>query len=105
MASEIVLGTISRYLKTLRSNGIPVTRAVLYGSYARGEESSDSDMDVLVLSPLFDEDPRAAVGKLWRIAWEVDSHIEPVPVGERRFNEDDVSPLLQRARDEGVMVA
>lgn len=41
--SETLIQTIRDYLATQ-----PVTRAWLFGSYARGEETEDSDVDILV---------------------------------------------------------
>lgn len=104
MASQAVIKKVSKYLNILRQNGLPVNHGIIYGSSARGEAAPDSDIDLLVISPLFDKDPRARVGEMWRLAGEVDSHIEPVAVGEKRFREDDVSPLLEIARREGLVV-
>ena len=50
--SEQMIQTIRDYLATQ-----PVERAWLFGSYARGEEREDSDVDLLV-----DFDKRAKVG-------------------------------------------
>ena len=104
MASKSVIDKVSEYLKVLRQNGLPVTQGIIYGSSARGEATSDSDIDLLVISPLFDKDPRARVGEMWRLAGKIDNHIEPVPVGEKRFQEDKISPLLEIARREGLVV-
>ena len=104
MAKRIIIDTVKKYLNFLRENGLPVTGGVLYGSYARGEETPDSDIDVLVLSPLFDKNRRTKVAKLWTLAWKVDIRIEPVPVGEKRFQTDNVSPLLEIARREGIFL-
>jgi len=104
MAKRAVIEIVRIYMETLLKNGFPVTGTVLYGSYARGEETPDSDIDVLVISPLFDRDARARIGKLWSLTRGVDIKIEPVPVGEKRFNTDNVSPLLEIARREGVFL-
>ena len=104
MAKRATINTVRKYLKVLVENGIPVTGGVLYGSYARGEETPDSDIDVLVLSPFFDKNARAKVGKLWSLTRYVDVKIEPVPVGEKRFQTDNVSPLLEIARREGIFL-
>ncbi|MBI5696056.1 MAG: nucleotidyltransferase domain-containing protein [Nitrospirae bacterium] len=104
MAKRAIIEKVRKYLHILRDNGFPVTSGILYGSYVRGEETPDSDIDVMVLSPLFDKDHRARVGQLWSLTRKVDNRIEPVPVGEERFKTDNVSPLLAIARQEGVMV-
>jgi predicted nucleotidyltransferase len=104
MAKRSIIDKVRKYLHVLQDNGFPITGGVLYGSYARGEETPDSDIDVMVLSPLFDKDRRRKVGKLWTLAWKVDARIEPVPVGEKRYKTDNVSPLLEMARREGVLL-
>ncbi len=102
MAKRSIVDKVRKYLHVLQENGIPVSGGVLYGSYARGEETPDSDIDVMVLSPLFDKNRRARAGRLWTLAWKVDARIEPVGVGESRYKTDNVSPLLAMARKEGV---
>lgn len=104
MANGSVIDKAVRYLKLLRQNDIPVSQGVLYGSTARDDAHSGSDIDLLVISPLFDADPRAHVGAMWRLAAQIDSRIEPVPVGARQFEEDRVILLLEMARREGVVI-
>lgn len=91
MAKRAVINTVRKYLHVLQEKGFPVSGGIIYGSYARGEETPDSDIDVMVLSPLFDKNRRARVGELWTPAWKVDVRIEPVPVGEKRFQTDNRS--------------
>ena len=43
MSSKVMIKTISDYFKTQ-----PVLKAWLFGSYARGEENANSDIDILV---------------------------------------------------------
>lgn len=38
------------------SNIVPVTDAYLYGSYARGEQTDGSDVDIMLLSSLSEEE-------------------------------------------------
>jgi len=104
MVNQPVIELVKKYLASLRRRGIPVTRGIVFGSQARGDARPDSDIDVLVLSPLFDRDPWARAGELWLAAEDIDWHIEPVAVGEKAFAEDDVSPVLEYARREGVSV-
>ena len=44
MSTQAMTEQIAEYLKTQ-----PVVKAWLFGSYARGEETSDSDVDILVV--------------------------------------------------------
>ena len=42
---------LRRYKLELRKDHIRVTKMWLYGSYARGEATSHSDIDVIIISP------------------------------------------------------
>jgi predicted nucleotidyltransferase len=96
---------VRHYLDAVSHAGVPVVAGVVYGSYARGEEGKDSDIDLLVISHSFDgRKDSHLVNALWRMTWRVDSRIEPVPVGVREFESDDASPLIHTARKEGVLV-
>jgi len=48
---EIVKTELDKIVNTLVGTGI-VTKIILFGSYARGEETSDSDIDLCVLTSL-----------------------------------------------------
>lgn len=104
MVNQSVINNLKSYLDLLRKNGFPVHNLILYGSQAKGTASDESDIDVLVISPLFDQNPRARVGELWRLTMNVDTRIEPIPVGVMQFLNDDVSPLLESARKEGIAI-
>ncbi len=104
MANKSVIDIIKNYLNILIANGIPAQRAVLYGSHARGTAGAESDIDILVISPLFDKDRWSCEAQLWRLTLKADPCIEPIPVGEQQFEEDNVSPLIEMARREGIVV-
>jgi len=44
---------IKEYKQVLRTLGINVERVILYGSYAKGNERKDSDIDLIVVSKDF----------------------------------------------------
>ncbi|HLF73194.1 MAG TPA: nucleotidyltransferase domain-containing protein [Anaerolineales bacterium] len=101
MVAQDVVGVIQNYLRTVAKKGIPVRYGVLFGSYAKGKEHEWSDIDLLVVSPLYDKKRTyKQASKLWRIAAQTDSRIEPIPVGERQYHEDDSSVIIEVARRE-----
>jgi predicted nucleotidyltransferase len=106
MADESVLSAVRNLLETVRVHRIPVELAVLFGSWFRERASPESDIDLLVVSPRFDAPrSRSDIAAHGRIAARVDSGIEPVPCGSRQWREDETSPLLAIAREEGEPVA
>jgi len=78
---------------------------VIFGSHAAGHPGQWSDIDLLVVSATFDGTfSRDAINSLWRVAARTDSRIEPIPCGERQWVEDEVTPIIEVARREGVQV-
>lgn len=101
--SEVII-LVKRYLDTLNQAGIPIAMAYLYGSYARDEASQDSDIDLLLVSSLFDTNDDIILSKPWLYTTQVDSRIEPYSVGLKRFQTDQVSQLLEIIRREGIRI-
>jgi len=104
MAKKHVIALIQKFLNRLLQEGIPVEKAYLYGSYARDEENEESDIDILLVSELFDKNDDQTVGKTWRIGQSIDVRIEPYTVGSKRFLIDELSPLLQIVKKEGLEI-
>ncbi|MBE7561023.1 nucleotidyltransferase domain-containing protein [bacterium] len=97
---------MKRYLAGLPQYGIHPRRAILYGSFARGEERQYSDIDLIVIAPEFDEAPDMETEKkLWVATGGVDDRIEPIGCGVEEWERDTWVPILQIARQEGIEIA
>lgn len=106
MVAPDVVAVVQNYLRVVSETGIPVRYGVLFGSHARGNVHKWSDIDLLVVSPLYDKKRSyKQASKLWRIAAHTDTRIEPIPVGERQYKEDDVSAVIEIARREGQIIS
>jgi predicted nucleotidyltransferase len=78
---------------------------VIFGSQVTGKTHEWSDIDLMVISPMFDESRTyESIGRLWRAAARVDSRIEPIACGARQWREDDGTPIIEVVRQEGVIV-
>ncbi len=104
MSKAEVINIIREYLNVLKQEGIVIEKAFLYGSYARDEASESSDIDLLLVSSLFDTDDDYVLSKPWVYTTKVDHRIEPLAVGLKRFQTDNVSPILELVRQEGIEV-
>jgi predicted nucleotidyltransferase len=105
MANRTIIKSVQNYLKYVKQQGIPVSYGVLFGSYAKNKAHQWSDIDVLVVSPRFDEKQTAEDHeRLWMFAARTDKRIEPIPVGERQYKEDKSSLILEIARREGQII-
>lgn len=105
MVEKKVVKSVQAYLVALQKSGLQVSFGVIFGSHATGNSDEWSDIDLLVVSPRFDENyQRSEVNLLWRTAARLDSRIEPIPVGVRQYRENDSSSILEIARRHGLEV-
>ena len=106
MVDQSVVNGVQRYLRALKAHGFTVCFGVVFGSQSRGDATSWSDIDLLVVSPRFDGPRnRRDVDLLWRIAARIENRIEPIPCGEKQWDEDDSSAIIEIARREGERIA
>jgi hypothetical protein len=105
MVEESVVKSVRRYLEDLQVQGVPVRFGVVFGSRITGHTHEWSDIDLIVVSPRFDEEPdHDLIDDLWIRAMKIDPRIEPIPCGEVQWREDDSSAIIEIARREGQVV-
>jgi len=106
MVEQSIVKIVRKYLQALVEQGIPVQQGGVFGSQASGRTHTWSDIDLLVVSPRFDQNCRREdINVLWRVAARTDSRIEPIPVGQRQFEEDDSSAIIEIGRRDGQIVS
>ncbi len=103
MAKNEVIAILRTYIYLLRSEGISVDKAFLYGSYLNNTATSESDIDLMIVTENDADDYLA--GKIWNLTRKVNSRIEPFLVGTKRFYSDDNSPLVDLVKRTGLEIA
>jgi predicted nucleotidyltransferase len=105
MVDESLLNGVRKYLRALQDKGVAVKFGIVFGSQVAGNADAWSDIDLLVVSPRFDDRRRREdINLLWWLAARTDNRIEPVPCGEQQWFEDDASAIIEIARREGEIV-
>ncbi len=104
MVAVKTLNIVKQYLKDITSKGLTISHAFIYGSQARGTATDESDIDLLIVSPLFDDEINKYLGILWEGPIRCKYRIEPYPVGEQRFLTDESSPIIAVVKEEGYEV-
>jgi predicted nucleotidyltransferase len=104
MSQTDAINIIRAYLLVLKQAGINIDKAYLYGSYASNEATAESDIDVLLVSSLFDTDDDYILSKPWLFTGKVDYRIEPISIGSKRFATDDTSPIIEVVRQSGIEI-
>jgi predicted nucleotidyltransferase len=105
MINEEIIQIIKKYLRLLETKGIYISKAYLYGSQAKGIASKNSDIDLMLVSPLFDDDADKYARVIWYSASEVSFQLEPITIGEKKFLSDKYSPLIGIVKKEGIEIA
>jgi len=88
MVKAEIESVVKKYINVLNDSGLDIKQADIYGSCTRGENSTDSDIDVMLVSDIFDTDDDSILSRPWIYTVKVDPRIEPVAVGVN-FHETD----------------
>lgn len=102
MAKNEVVELLRKYIYLLRTEGITVDKAYLYGSYLSNTANIDSDIDLMIVTN--NENDDYLTGKIWNLTRKVSSKIEPYLVGINRFNSNDNSPLIELVKRTGLEI-
>ena len=99
MDNKEVIKKLKLY-KQLLSKHMEFDEMILFGSYAKGNASEDSDVDVAIIVETLTGDYFSTRPLLWRIRREVDDRIEPVLIEKSR----DESGFLSEIMKTGVAI-
>lgn len=92
-----------RFQETLRSQGYPVQRTILFGSVARDQATEDSDLDIAIVWEPFAKTRHEENMVLRRVRWEIDLRIEPISLHPDDFEKPSMA-LPSEVQREGVDV-
>lgn len=96
---QLIIDIVESYAKAVGKE-IKVSKVILYGSYAKGTQHKDSDIDVAVVSSDFTGDTVEDRLKLMKCRWEIDLGIEPMPFRPEDFISDD--PFVREIIETGI---
>lgn len=99
---EEVRRIAKRYAHVLKDDGFKVKKVFLYGSFARGTNRADSDIDLAIISSSFAVHREEKEKLLWHHVLKVDSRIEPVAYTPEEF--DPIDPLVWEIQQEGIKI-
>jgi predicted nucleotidyltransferase len=105
MARSEVIELLKKYILLLNSEGISVNKAFLFGSYSTDSASESSDIDIMIVSDKYDETDDIAIGRIWNLTRRISTKIEPFLIGDKKFKEDNSSPLINMIKEQGIEIA
>jgi predicted nucleotidyltransferase len=100
MADPRIIETVKKYLRTIPSEW-GVKKAYLFGSYAKGKEREESDIDLaLIVSPM--PDFFSMQRQLRKLRRKIDLRIEPHPIKEQDFGPS--NPFAHEIANTGIEI-
>ena len=84
MVDQSIIDTAKLYIQRIPAE-LDIKKAYLFGSYAKGSQHPDSDIDIAIVLGKMD-DFFAVQMQLMRLRRDIDLRIEPHPIWEGDFN-------------------
>jgi predicted nucleotidyltransferase len=92
---------IVRAYKSLLKEHFPSGKVYLFGSYAKGTNREDSDIDVAIVVKKIDGDFFLVNPLLWKLRRQIDDRLQPILI-ESDFDE---AGFLEEIQKNGIEVA
>jgi len=94
---------IAEYITLIKENYKDIEKAILFGSFARGLATQDSDIDLALIFTDLDDANRFDIQvKLMLLASQIDSRIEPHPISHDDFYSG--NPFVVEIQKSGIEV-
>ncbi len=97
-----ILKSINKYVAEIKKH-YNISTVILFGSYAKGNECTESDIDIAIVSEDF-EDLIDIMADLMGLTWEIDARIEPHPIRKKDYDEVN-DYFIKEIIDTGIKVA
>ena len=99
-----IISTINKYIDLVRKEFSDIEQVYLFGSYATGKTTDDSDIDIALIFEHLDDSNRFDVQvQLMLLAAQIDTRIEPHPFSRNHFNS--ANPFVIEIKRTGIEVA
>ena len=97
-----IMESIKKYIEKI-SQYYKIEAIILFGSYAKGTENEDSDIDIAIISSDF-SDIIEDGAKLIGLTWKIDTRIEPHLITTEDYQKVS-NPFVREVVDTGIKVA
>ncbi len=96
--------SIAKYLTLIKERYSDIETAYLFGSYAKGKSTVDSDIDLALIFSDLDESARFDIQvQLMLLASQIDSRIEPHPISHDDFYSE--NPFVVEIKKTGIEIS
>ena len=100
-----IIYKFSQELKQILGDNL--TKVIVYGSYARGDYRDNSDVDIMILVKMSDEEIKAVKNDIYDLAFDVEMstgiELSPIIKNEKQYEYwVDTLPFYRNVRNEGA---
>lgn len=99
--SKKIKRDVRNYINILKQDKLPIQQVIVFGSQAKKTARRNSDIDVCVISPKFNDNFKALYYLLMK-SYEIDATIEPHPFHPKDFVNED--PLVWEIKKTGIRI-
>ena len=95
---------VAKYLDLIKEKYSEIESAYIFGSFAKGKSTEDSDIDLALIFTNLDDSKRFEIQvQLMLLASKIDSRIEPHPISREDFNSG--NPFVVEIKKTGIEIA
>lgn len=95
---------VAKYLDLIKAKYTEFESAYIFGSFAKGKSTDDSDIDLALIFSNLDNSKRFDLQvQLMLLASKIDSRIEPHPISRKDFNSG--NPFVIEIKKTGIEIA
>lgn len=81
-----------------------IIRIILFGSVARGDDTEESDIDILIISNDWEQIDPLITDEVFKVVLDTEELISPYVLSEEQFNETKDFNFLTNVLEEGVVI-
>ena len=85
-SKDSIINDVKKYIDVLKKHGIPIQKALLFGSWSRGTAGEESDVDIALISTVFTGDRFYDRRKIVPLRRKINNKIEPMPFNPQTFD-------------------
>ncbi len=101
--NKLIMEIIEQYVEKICEN-YKIEAIILFGSYAKGTNNEDSDIDIAIITDDFEDDIIDEELKLMRLRRKIDTRIEPHIIRIEDYRKAE-TPFVKEIIDTGIKVA
>ena len=81
-----------------------IIRIILFGSVARGDDTEESDIDILIISNEWEQIDSLITDEVFKVVLDTEELISPYVLSEKQFNETKDFNFLTNVLEDGVVI-